>query len=279
MFDYLVENEAQVRGIIFLSVLTLMWIWQSLKPRRAFKVKASVRWTNNMALVFFNSFVVRLIFPAATLGVASWALENQWGLFSLLHWPWYIELVLAIVILDLIIYWQHRLFHKVPFLWALHKVHHVDQDIDVTTGSRFHTIEIILSLLIKFALVCLLGPSLLAVILFEIILNACAMFNHANVKLPLAVDKIFRFILVTPDMHRVHHSTIGRETNSNFGFNITWWDKIFGSYQGQPKLGHDNMNIGVKGYEDIKQTQYLPFMLWLPFSQQKKEKNERLNNQ
>lgn len=265
MFDYLVENEAQVRASIFIIVLSVMWLSQSLWPRRVFKIKPSVRWFNNMALVFLNSFVVRLIFPAATIGVASWALEQQWGLFSNINWPWYIELILAIVLLDLIIYWQHRLFHKVPLLWALHKVHHVDQDIDVTTGSRFHTIEIILSLLIKFFFVCLLGPSLLAVILFEIILNACAMFNHANVKLPLALDRVLRWVLVTPDMHRVHHSNIGSETNKNFGFNITWWDKLFGSYQDQPSLGHDKMNIGVQGYEDLKQTQYLPYMLLLPF--------------
>lgn len=270
MFDYLIENEAQVRGTIFIAVLSIMWLLQSVMPRRVFKVSPKVRWFNNMALVFFNSFVVRLLFPAATIGVASWVIEQQWGLFSILEWPWYMELILAIVLLDLVIYWQHRLFHKVPLLWALHKVHHVDQDIDVTTGSRFHTVEIILSLLIKFAVVCLLGPSLLAVILFEIILNACAMFNHANVKLPLGLDKALRFILVTPDMHRVHHSNIGSETNSNFGFNITWWDKLFNSYQDQPSLGHDKMNIGVKGYDDIKQTQYLPFMLWLPFKKQSK---------
>jgi sterol desaturase/sphingolipid hydroxylase (fatty acid hydroxylase superfamily) len=209
---------------------------------------------------------VRLLLPLATIGVAHYAQQHQIGLLYYFDANAIVAFILTLILFDMAIYWQHRLFHVVPMLWALHKVHHVDQDIDVTTGSRFHTGEIILSLLIKFTLVLLLGPSLLAVMVFEIMLNATAMFNHANVALPKTLDKVLRLFMVTPDMHRIHHSTILDESNRNFGFNLSCWDRIFNSYQDQPIKGHLGMTIGVEGYKQAKQTQYLPGMLWLPFA-------------
>jgi sterol desaturase/sphingolipid hydroxylase (fatty acid hydroxylase superfamily) len=265
MIDWMVANEAMVRSACFGFMLLAMMLWETLRPKRERKHSRWLRWSQNISLVFVNSFLIRLILPLATIGVAQYAQDNQIGLFHQLGVAPVITFVLTLVIFDLAIYWQHRLFHKVPFLWALHKVHHVDQDIDVTTGSRFHTLEILLSLLIKFALVLLLGPSVFAVMIFEIVLNATAMFNHANLALPKKWDTIMRWVLVTPDMHRVHHSTIMDESNRNFGFNLSCWDRLFSSYQDQPAKGHLGMSIGVAGYNRVTQNQYLPGMLWLPF--------------
>ena len=265
MNEWVIANEAWVRSLCFFSILVVMMAWEAFRPKRPRRFSRLVRWSNNIGLVFFNSLVVRLILPLATVGVAQFAQENGWGIFNVFEVHPILVIVLTIIIFDMAIYWQHRLFHVVPMLWRLHKMHHVDQDIDVTTGSRFHPIEIILSLLIKFALVLVFGPSLLAVMLFEIILNGTAMFNHANVALPNWLDRGLRPWLVTPDMHRVHHSTILDESNSNYGFNLSIWDRLFGSYCAQPEKGHLGMNIGVKGYELPTQTQYLPGMLKLPF--------------
>lgn len=265
MSEWLITNEALVRSGIFFSVLLLMMLCEGLSPKRPLTFSRWLRWSQNIALVLVNSAVVRLILPLATVGVAHYAQQNQIGLFYLLDFNSAVAFILTLILFDMAIYWQHRLFHVVPALWALHKVHHVDQDIDVTTGSRFHTIEILLSLLIKFTLVLLLGPSVLAVMVFEIILNATAMFNHANVALPKKLDQIVRVFIVTPDMHRVHHSTILDESNRNFGFNLSCWDRFFKSYQAQPVKGHLGMTIGVEGYKQVKHTQYLSGMLWLPF--------------
>lgn len=265
MINWMVANEALVRSACFGFILLTMMLWETLRPKRERKHSRLLRWSQNIGLVFVNSSLVRLILPLATIGVAQYAHDNQIGVFHQLGVAPVIAFVLTLVIFDMAIYWQHRLFHKVPFLWALHKVHHVDQDIDVTTGSRFHTFEILLSLLIKFALVLLLGPSVFAVMVFEILLNATAMFNHANVALPKKWDAIIRWVFVTPDMHRVHHSTIMDESNRNFGFNLSGWDRLFSSYQDQPAKGHLGMNIGVSGYNRVTQIQYLPGMLWLPF--------------
>ena len=266
MNEWVIANEAWVRSACFFSILVIMMLWEAAKPKRKRLHTRLLRWTNNLGLVFLNSFVIRLVLPLATIGVAQFAQQHELGLFNQINVHPVILIVLTIVIFDMAIYWQHRLFHVVPVLWRLHKMHHVDQDIDVTTGSRFHPIEIILSLLIKFALVLLLGPSLLAVMLFEIILNGTAMFNHANVALPKKVDRFLRPWLVTPDMHRVHHSTILDESNANYGFNLSVWDRLFNSYVAQPSKGHDGMEIGVRGYTEVKQTQMLPGMLWMPFA-------------
>jgi sterol desaturase/sphingolipid hydroxylase (fatty acid hydroxylase superfamily) len=264
--DWVIANEVMVRSACFFLILVVMMLWEVASPKRPRKYSRLLRWSQNIGLVFVNSFFVRLLVPLATVGVAQYAEQNQIGLFYILDVNPVLAFVATLFIFDMAIYWQHRLFHVIPMLWALHKVHHVDQDIDVTTGSRFHTVEILLSLLIKFSLVLILGPSVFAIMIFEIILNGTAMFNHANVALPKKVDAMLRLFIVTPDMHRVHHSTIIDESNRNFGFNLSCWDRLFSSYQEQPSKGHLGMDIGVKGYTQAKQTQYLPGMLWLPFS-------------
>ena len=273
--DWFISNEPFIRSTCFFSILIMMMIWERLSPKRSRKYSRLLRWSQNIGLVFFNSFIIRLVLPLATIGVASYAQQNKIGLFYLLNIHEIFAFILTLVLFDLAIYWQHRLFHIVPWLWSLHKVHHVDQDIDVTTGSRFHTIEILLSLLIKFSLVLLLGPPVIAIMVFEIILNGTAMFNHANVALPFKLDRILRALIVTPDMHRVHHSTILDESNRNFGFNLSCWDRLFNSYQAQPIKGHLKMNIGVKGYRNPKHTQYLPGMLWLPLRKPSKDISHR----
>lgn len=264
--DWVITNEALVRSTFFFSILVIMMVWEAISPKRPRRYSRLLRWSQNIGLVFINSLLIRLILPLATVGVAQYAQQHQIGLFYLFNINSIFAFILTLLIFDMAIYWQHRLFHVVPLLWRLHKVHHVDQDIDVTTGSRFHTIEILLSLLIKFSLVLILGPSVLAVMVFEVILNGTAMFNHANVALPKKLDQFLRLFIVTPDMHRVHHSTIMDESNRNFGFSLSIWDRMFSSYQEQPRKGHLGMDIGVEGYTQTNQTQYLPGMLWLPFS-------------
>jgi sterol desaturase/sphingolipid hydroxylase (fatty acid hydroxylase superfamily) len=228
-------------------------------------VSKGIRWASNLGLVFFNSFVSRLIFPAAAIGVAGFATENGWGLLNYYDVSFAVAVVVSVIAMDFIIYLQHVMVHAVPVLWRLHRVHHADLDFDVTTGSRFHTIEIIVSLLIKFATIVVLGPPVVAVVIFEVLLNASAMFNHGNVRLPLAIDRVLRLILVTPDMHRVHHSVEDDEANSNFGFCLPWWDRLFGTYRDQPRAGHEGMTIGIHKYRTTKQVSWLPGMLALPF--------------
>lgn len=265
-FDqFILENEVTIRLGFFFGVFAVMAFWEVLAPRRALTVSKLVRWANNLGLVFFNSFILRLLFPAAAVGVAAFAADQQWGLLNFYQLPFVLSVVLAVVAMDFIIYLQHVLVHAVPALWRLHRVHHADLDYDVTTGARFHTIEIILSMLIKFATIVVLGPPIVAVVIFEVILNAMAMFNHANVRLPLGLDRVLRLIVVTPDMHRVHHSVEDNEANSNFGFNLSIWDRIFGTYIAQPREGHEGMTIGIHKYRDPKQVAWLPGMLTLPF--------------
>ncbi|NVK37745.1 MAG: sterol desaturase family protein [Gammaproteobacteria bacterium] len=266
MIDWLVTHEAQVRSGFFCSLLILFMLLEAKFPKRVRRHSRKSRWTANIGLVFVNSITIRLVMPLATIGVAQYAQAQGFGLFNMWQVHPLMVFVVSIIVFDCAIYWQHRLFHAIPILWKLHRVHHVDQDIDVTTGSRFHPIEICLSLLIKFALVLLIGPSMIAVMVFEIILNGMAMFNHANLFLSNRWDQRIRRLLVTPDMHRVHHSTIRSESDRNFGFNLSCWDRWFGSYQSQPSLGHDDMHIGVADFTDPKQTQRLGPMLWLPFS-------------
>jgi len=220
---------------------------------------------NNLGLVFFNSFLLRVLFPAAAVGVAAFASKNGWGIFNYYDVPFWVAAVASVVAMDFIIYLQHVMVHAIPLLWRLHRLHHADLDYDVTTGSRFHPIEIILSMLIKFATIVVLGPPVVAVVVFEIMLNATAMFNHANVRLPLGLDRILRLFLVTPDMHRVHHSVEDDEANSNFGFSLPWWDRVFGTYRDQPRGGHEGMTIGIRKYRDPKQVAWLPGMMLMPF--------------
>ena len=224
-----------------------------------------MRWTNNLGLVFFNSFILRLAFPAAAVGMAQFAAGQGWGLFNYFDAPFWLAVVASVVILDFCIWLQHVMVHAVPLLWRLHRVHHADLDFDVTTGARFHTLEILLSMLIKFAVIVLLGPPLLAVVVFEVVLNATAMFNHGNIRLPLPLDRVIRWLIVTPDMHRVHHSHLEHETNSNFGFNLSLWDRLFGTYRDQPQDGHTGMVIGIDTWRDPAHCVRLPGMLIMPF--------------
>lgn len=263
--EFVMNHEVAIRLCFFFGTFIIMALWEIIAPRRALTVSKLVRWTNNLGLVFLNSFIIRLLFPAAAIGVAVMAQENQWGLFNLVEAPVWFAVVASIVIMDFVIYLQHVMVHAVPALWRLHRVHHADLDYDVTTGSRFHPIEIILSMLIKFATIVLLGPTVVAVVIFEVVLNAMAMFNHGNVGLPKTLDKVLRLFVVTPDMHRVHHSVEDDEANSNFGFNLSWWDHLFGTYRDQPRAGHVGMTIGIHYYRDTKQVSWLPGMLALPF--------------
>jgi sterol desaturase/sphingolipid hydroxylase (fatty acid hydroxylase superfamily) len=258
------ETESVVRLGIFVGVLVVMAALELLIPRRPLMVQRPVRWASNLGLVALNSLAVRLLIPLGAIGMADLAQNRGWGLFNNLSLPDWVSMLLSVLALDLAIYLQHVLFHAVPLLWRLHMVHHADLDFDVTTGLRFHTLEILLSMGIKMATVALLGASPLAVLLFEVLLNATSMFNHANVRLPLWLDRVLRLVLVTPDMHRVHHSVVVRETNSNFGFNLPWWDFLFGTYRPQPEAGHDQMTIGLGQFRDGS-VDHLPWMLALPF--------------
>lgn len=243
-----------------------MVLWELLAPRRKLTAQKPLRWASNLGLVALNTVLARLITPLSAAAMAALAAKNGWGLLNWIEWPVWLELLLAVIALDLAIYLQHVMFHAVPLFWRLHLVHHADLDIDVTTGARFHTLEILLSMLIKVGAVLVLGPSVWSVVIFEVLLNATSMFNHSNVRMPLWLDRGLRLIVVTPDMHRVHHSAIVRETNSNYGFNLPWWDYLFGTYRAQPHEGHEGMTIGLAHLRDEQQTERLPQMLLLPWS-------------
>ena len=263
--EVIISNEKYIRMGFFFGMIILIGLWEILAPKRALTVSKTVRWMNNLGLVFFNIFILRVLFPVAAVGVATIATYNGWGLFNYFEVPFWLAVVATVIIMDFVIYIQHVMVHAIPVLWRLHRVHHADLDYDVTTGSRFHTLEIILSMLIKFATILLLGPPIVAVIIFEVILNATAMFNHGNISLPKTFDKYLRLFLVTPDMHRVHHSVEDDEANSNFGFSLPWWDRLFGTYRDQPRAGHEGMTIGIHKFRDPKQVSWLPGMLALPF--------------
>lgn len=258
-------HEPAIRMGAFIGVFALMAAWELISPRRTLVISKSTRWANNLTLVVLNTVALRVAFPVAVTELALHANEQGWGILQQLELPESLGVLVGFVFLDLVIYFQHVLFHAVPALWRLHRVHHADLDFDVTTGARFHPIEIILSMAIKFAVIMALGPPALAVLIFEVVLNAAAMFNHANVRIPLSIDRVARWFIVTPDMHRVHHSVLPNETNSNFGFNLSAWDKVFGTYRAQPSMGHAGMTIGLIGYRDPRQVDRLPGMLWLPF--------------
>jgi sterol desaturase/sphingolipid hydroxylase (fatty acid hydroxylase superfamily) len=258
------KNELWIRLGFFFGILILMFLWEMMIPRRPLTTSKRTRWFSNLSLVLVDSVAVRLAFPAGLTGVAFLAQQRGWGLFNLLELPLLLEIVFGVLILDLAIYLQHVMFHSVPLLWRLHMVHHSDMDIDVTTGIRFHPIEILLSMGIKTIVVILTGAPAVAVLMFEIILNGTSMFNHGNVRYPQPVDSILRLFVVTPEMHRVHHSTIRWETNSNLGFNFPWWDRLFGTYRGQPAKGHLEMTIGLDPYKEPGKLT-LPWLIVLPF--------------
>jgi len=262
---FFTEHEAFIRLASFIGIFAIMAVWEVLAPCRALTVSRARRWTANLGVVVLNSVLLRLLFPAAAVGVAAVAAEHGWGLLNVYQLPLMLAVLLAVVLMDMVIWVQHVMVHAIPVLWRLHRVHHADLDYDVTTGLRFHPLEIILSMLIKFATVLLLGAPVIAVVIFEVVLNATAMFNHGNIRLPAKLDRMLRWVLVTPDMHRVHHSIEDDEANSNFGFSLSWWDRLFGTYRAQPRAGQQGMTIGIHGYRDPTQVDGLPGMLALPF--------------
>jgi sterol desaturase/sphingolipid hydroxylase (fatty acid hydroxylase superfamily) len=258
-------HEPAIRLAFFLAVFALIGVWEVVAPRRALTVSKAMRWTSNLGLVALNTLLLRLVSPLAAAGIAAFGVANGWGLLNHFQVPFWVAVPVAVVAMDLVIWLQHVMVHAVPALWRLHRVHHADLDYDVTTGARFHPIEIALSMLIKFATITVLGPPVLAVVIFEVLLNATAMFNHGNVRIPASIDRVLRWIVVTPDMHRVHHSIEDDETNSNFGFNLPWWDRLFGTYRAQPRASHERMGIGIHGHTDPSEVARLDGMLMLPF--------------
>jgi len=242
-------NDALIRLSIFLGALVLFSVLEFLFPKKHRTLSRTKRWLTHLGLTIIDTVAVRLLGPIVALSAAGWAGSRGIGLFNSVDWPFWLEVLAAFIVLDFAIYLQHIATHKIPILWRLHKVHHSDRDLDASSALRFHPIEIMLSMIYKCALVLLIGPAVLAVLVFEICLNASAIFNHANLALPLWLDKYLRIIIVTPDMHRVHHSIIPKETDSNFGFNFSVWDRLFRTYQAQPKAGHDNMIIGLSEHQ------------------------------
>jgi len=264
--SWILDYEPAVRLGAFLGVFAVMALWELVGARRRLVARKGARWFANLGVTILNTVVVRVLFPTAAVGLAILASEHGWGVLNQVAAPAVLKIVAAVLFLDLAIYLQHLMFHAVPMLWRLHMVHHADLDIDVTTGLRFHPVEIVLSMLIKLAVVLFLGPPVVAVMIFEVLLNATAMFNHGNVRIALSLDRVLRWIVVTPDMHRVHHSVTPQETNSNFGFNLPWWDRLLGTYKAQPAAGHKAMTIGLEQCRD--QRQGLLWMLVQPFTGQ-----------
>lgn len=261
----LLEHESKIRISVFLSMLVVMKLWEIMAPCRHYSSPKVMRWLSNVGLLALGTIVLRIVLPLASLGVAAITEEQRWGVFytfSLSPWQ---TIALSMVCLDFITYLNHVLFHSLPMLWRFHRVHHADLDFDVTTGLRFHPVEILLSMISRMAIILLLGTPIVAVVIFEIILNATSMFNHGNIRLPVIVDRLLRLVVVTPDMHRIHHSAITKETNSNFGFNIPWWDYIFGTYRRHPFAGHRGMSIGLVEHQQDLRVVQLHWMLILPF--------------
>lgn len=259
------QHEAILRLGIFLGVLAFMAAWEYLAPRRTRSLPRKTRWLPNLALVAIDTLLVRLLFPVTAVALATMGQERGWGMLNQFAWPAWSEILLAVVLLDFVIYLQHVVFHALPVLWRLHLVHHADLDMDVTTGLRFHPLEVLLSMGIKLAAVHAIGASPLAVMIFEVLLNGMALFNHGNVRLPEGVDRVLRWVFVTPDMHRSHHSHLAPETNMNFGFNLSWWDRVLGTYWPRPAEGHEAMEIGLEHLREPEKCQPLLAILLLPF--------------
>jgi sterol desaturase/sphingolipid hydroxylase (fatty acid hydroxylase superfamily) len=259
-----IYHEPFIRIVFFAAIFAIVAIAEVFSPRRNLVASKHKRWINNILLSLTGTGLLRLIFPIFPVGVAFFCADKGWGLLNYFQIPLWFAVISGVVLLDLTIYLQHMMFHLVPVFWRVHKVHHIDQDIDVTTGLRFHPLEMILSMIIKIAVVAVIGAPPVSVVIFEILLNGTTMFNHGNLNISLAADRIIRLLIVTPDMHRVHHSVIVKETNSNYGFNFSWWDRLFRTYRREPENGHLQMKIGLNGYHDFKYQQLLP-MLIIPF--------------
>ncbi|MGH8495125.1 MAG: sterol desaturase family protein [Gammaproteobacteria bacterium] len=263
--ELLMQHEPAVRFTAFATILVSLALAEHFWPRRRHSLPRGRRWTANAGIVLIDTAALRVLLPLLAAGMAIEAERRGWGLFNALALPVWIEFVLAVLLLDLAIYFQHWLFHVTGPLWRLHRMHHSDLDFDVSTALRFHPIEILISMGIKIAAVAALGASAPAVITFEILLNGVTLFNHANLRLPGGADRLLRLIVVTPDMHRVHHSVHRLETDSNFGFSFPWWDRLFRTYRAQPADGHERMVIGLQSFRD-PQRQGLLGLLWQPFT-------------
>ena len=264
MGEFLLGHEPLVRLTAFASVFTVMALWEVLAPRRRQTVTRGRRWPSNLGIVALDTLIVRVLFPTTAVGLAMLAETRGWGLFHVFGLPEAAAVVLGVILLDLAIYLQHVLVHAVPVLWRLHRMHHADLEFDVTTGARFHPIEILLSMVLKMMLITALGAPAVAVLVFEVLLNATAMFNHSNVRIPEAIDRVIRLLVVTPDMHRIHHSVVPHETNSNFGFNLSLWDRLFDTYRAEPAAGQEAMTIGIEQFRNPGE-QRLDRMLTQPF--------------
>lgn len=269
MEEILFAYEPIIRLGFFVGILCGMALWEFFAPRRPQHHKRLQRWPHNLLLVAVDTLALRVLFPLVAVGAAFMAAEQGWGLFNLLAIPAWLAIGISVLALDFLVYLQHRLFHALPWLWRLHRMHHADLEFDVTTGLRFHPFEILISMALKIAAVLALGAPPLAVLIFEVLLNATAMFNHGNVRLPKWLDRPLRMIVVTPEMHRVHHSIIRQETNSNFGFNLPWWDRLLGTYRAQPAAGHLKMTIGLEEFRDARELR-LDRMLLQPFRRGKR---------
>ena len=267
MDNLLLNHEAAIRAALFLVVIGTMMAWEMAAPRRTLVCKRGSRWATNLAQFLVNIILVRLAVPVAAVGTALYAQGQGLGILRVAGFPAPIQGLLAVVILDFTIYLQHRLFHRLPWLWRLHRVHHMDMDLDATTAIRFHPFEIILSMLVKMGAVLVIGAPVAAVIIYEIILNGAALFNHGNVRLAPGLDSRLRRIIVTPDMHRVHHSVLREETDSNYGNFLSCWDRLCRSYREQPRAGHRDMVIGLPGFRDAR-SQELVSLLISPFHRQ-----------
>jgi len=264
MNKFILDHEIVIRLGFFLGILILMGLWEMVSPRRLLSTSKRARWFCNLGLLIIDAVVLRVVLPVAAVGVAIFVEDRSWGILNNIALPYWMAILFGVIGLDFVIYLQHAMFHAIPALWRLHMMHHTDLDFDVTTGVRFHPIEILLSMVIKIAAVMVMGASATAVLMFEVLLNATSLFNHGNVRLPSHVDWVLRLFVVTPEMHRVHHSVVIRETNSNFGFNLPWWDRLLGTYRDQPAAGHEGMTIGLSHFRDPNALT-LPFLLILPF--------------
>jgi len=266
MKSFILDHEPFIRFLFFFGMLIIMAAWEVLAPRRSLKTRKSIRWYSNLGLVAIDTLALRLLVPLQAVGVALYVETHGWGILNIVLLPEWMSIILGVLSLDFVIYLQHAMFHFIPVFWRLHRVHHTDLDFDVTTGIRFHPVEILLSMGIKMGAVAFFGVSAVAVVIFEVLLNATSMFNHGNARFPRWLDRLVRLFVVTPEMHRVHHSVLIKEFNSNFGFNLPWWDRLLGTYRDQPEAGHEGMTIGLGQFRDPDSLS-LPRLLILPFIQ------------
>jgi sterol desaturase/sphingolipid hydroxylase (fatty acid hydroxylase superfamily) len=246
-FDtFLLDHESAIRLGFFLGMFVLLAVWELVAPRRASQASKAIRWTNIAALAIVNMLMVRVLLPLAAVGLAAFVNERGSGVLNMLPVPYPMAIIASLLAFDLAVYLIHLAFHAAPVLWRMHRVHHSDVDVDVATAVRFHPIQVVLSTLIKFAVILALGAPVLAVVLFETVFQALVLFNHTNIHISPAADRVLRWFIVTPDMHRIHHSVRLSETNSNFGFALPWWDRLFGTYRAEPLAGHEQMTLGIE---------------------------------